>query len=119
MYLCGKEKDYERKDRKEKNSGKAICWKTNFHCLQYGISFVNILCIAPYLNILAKSFNSAKDTMLGGVTFFPRVFTWDNYDIVLKDPNIGQSALISVLRVVSGSLFSLFLQYSVAYVLLR
>ena len=75
--------------------------------------------IAPYLNILAKSFNSAKDTMLGGVTFFPRVFTLDNYDIVLKDPNIGHSAIISVLRVISGSLFSLFLQYSVAYVLLR
>lgn len=75
--------------------------------------------IAPYLNILAKSFNSAKDTMLGGVTFFPRVFTLDNYDIVLKDPNIGHSAIISVLRVISGSLFSLFLQYSVAYALLR
>ena len=75
--------------------------------------------IAPYLNILAKSFNSARDTMLGGVTFYPRVFTLDNYDIVLKDPNIGHSAIISVLRVISGSLFSLFLQYSVAYALLR
>ena len=57
--------------------------------------------------------------MLGGVTFYPREFTWDNYDIVLKDPNIGQSAIISLLRVIFGSLFSLFLQYSVAYVLLR
>ncbi len=75
--------------------------------------------LAPYVNILAKSFNAAGDTMLGGVTFFPREFTWDNYDIVLKDPNIGQSAIISLLRVIFGSLFSLFLQYSVAYVLLR
>lgn len=75
--------------------------------------------LAPYVNILAKSFNSARDTMLGGVSFWPRKFTWDNYDIVLKDPNIVQSATISVLRVVSGSLFSLLLQYSVAYVLLR
>lgn len=75
--------------------------------------------LAPYVNILAKSFNAAGDTMLGGVTFYPREFTWDNYDIVLKDPNIGQSAIISLLRVIFGSLFSLFLQYSVAYVLLR
>ena len=60
--------------------------------------------LAPYINILAKSFNSAKDTMLGGVTFFPRVFTLDNYDIVLKDPNIGHSALISVIRVISPGL---------------
>ena len=75
--------------------------------------------LAPYINILAKSFNAAGDTMLGGVTFYPREFTLENYDVVLKDPNIGQSALISLLRVISGSLFSLFLQYSVAYVLLR
>ncbi len=75
--------------------------------------------LAPYVNILAKSFNAAGDTMLGGVTFYPRVFTLENYDIVLKDPNIGQSAIISLLRVISGSLFSLLLQYSVAYVLLR
>ena len=75
--------------------------------------------LAPYVNILAKSFNAAGDTMLGGVTFYPREFTWENYDIVLKDPNIGRSAIISLLRVISGSLFSLFLQYSVAYVLLR
>ena len=75
--------------------------------------------LAPYVNILAKSFNAAGDTMLGGVTFYPREFTLENYDIVLKDPNIGQSAIISLLRVVAGSLFSLLLQYSVAYVLLR
>ncbi|MBQ2741027.1 MAG: carbohydrate ABC transporter permease [Clostridia bacterium] len=75
--------------------------------------------LAPYINILAKSFNAAGDTMLGGVTFYPREFTWENYDVVLKDPNIGQSAIISLLRVIFGSLFSLFLQYSVAYVLLR
>ena len=75
--------------------------------------------LAPYINILAKSFNAAGDTMLGGVTFYPREFTLENYDIVLKDPNIGQSAIISLLRVVAGSLFSLLLQYSVAYVLLR
>ena len=75
--------------------------------------------LAPYINILAKSFNAAKDTMLGGITFYPRVFTWDNYDVVLKDPNIASSALISVARVICGSLFSLFLQYTVAYALLR
>ena len=75
--------------------------------------------LAPYVNILAKSFNTAKDTMLGGITFYPRVFTLDNYDVVLKDPNILSSAMVSVARVICGSLFSLFLQYTVAYVLLR
>lgn len=105
---------------KKKNVGKTslsrkifvVCNTTLLILLSFGF-------LAPYLNILAKSFNAARDTMLGGITFFPRQFTWDNYDVVLKDPNIVSSALVSVARVVSGSLFSLFLQYSVAYALLR
>lgn len=108
------------KIEKKKTLGKPSCGRLIFLvCNTVFLVLLSFGFIAPYLNILAKSFNSAKDTMLGGVTFFPRVFTWDNYDIVLKDPNIGQSAIVSVLRVIAGSLFSLFLQYSVAYVLLR
>ena len=108
------------KIEKKKSVGKlSLARKIFIVCNTVFLLLCSFAFLAPYVNILAKSFNSARDTMLGGVTFFPRVFTLDNYDIVLKDPNIGHSALISVLRVISGSLFSLFLQYSVAYVLLR
>ena len=108
------------KIKKKKTVGKISVSRWIFVvCNTLFLLLLYFTCIAPYLNILAKSFNSARDTMLGGVTFYPRVFTWDNYDIVLRDPNIIQSTIISVLRVVTGSLFSLFLQYSVAYVLLR
>ena len=102
------------KIEKKKSVGKLSTSRKIFLVCNTGfLLLVSFAFLAPYINILAKSFNAAKDTMLGGITFYPRDFTWDNYDIVLKDPNIGHSALISVLRVVSGSLFSLFLQYSV------
>lgn len=108
------------KIKKKKTVGKmSISRRIFVVCNTLFLLLLSFSFIAPYLNILAKSFNSARDTMLGGITFYPRVFTWDNYDIVLRDPNIIQSTIISILRVVTGSLFSLFLQYSVAYVLLR
>lgn len=80
---------------------------------------LSITFLAPYINILAKAFNSAKDTMLGGITFYPRVFSLDNFSVVLHDESTWTGAQISVLRVVTGSLLSLLLQYAAAYVLLR
>lgn len=74
---------------------------------------------APYLHVLAKSLNSAKDTSLGGIALWPRVWSWDNYNVVLQDTSIIRGFLLSVARVVVGSLISLFLDFSTAYVLLK
>ena len=38
----------------------------------------------PFWNSLVISFNSGQDTMLGGLTFWPREFTLANYELVLK-----------------------------------
>ncbi len=75
--------------------------------------------LAPYINVLAKSFNSSNDTMLGGVGFWPRVFTTTNYSIVFGDPSTWTGFRISVIRVVVGSLFALMVTYMAAYALLR
>ena len=75
--------------------------------------------IAPYINILAKAFNTAKDTMLGGVLFTPRKWTLDNFAVVLQDASTWSGLRVSLARVIIGSLFSLLLVYSVAYVLLQ
>lgn len=75
--------------------------------------------LAPYINILAKAFNAAKDTMLGGLTFWPRDWTWDNFNVVLGDPSTWSGFKISVLRVIIGSFTALFVQYAAAYGLLR
>ncbi|MDR0425758.1 MAG: carbohydrate ABC transporter permease [Clostridiales bacterium] len=74
---------------------------------------------APYINILAKSLNSAADTELGGISFFPRVWSWNNFHVTLSDPSMWQGFKITALRVVIGSLFSLLVTYMAAYGLLR
>ena len=75
--------------------------------------------LLPYVNILAKAFNSANDTMLGGLAFWPRKWTLDNFNVVLGDSKIWNGLKISVLRVVIGSAFSLIIEYMAAYALLK
>lgn len=80
---------------------------------------ISLTFVLPYMNILGKAFNESKDTMLGGLTFWPRKWTWDNFNVVLNDTKTWSGLLVSVLRVVIGSAISLFINYSTAYVLLR
>jgi binding-protein-dependent transport system inner membrane component len=80
---------------------------------------LSFLFLAPYINILAKSFNAAKDTMLGGLTFWPRKWSLDNYSVVLGDSTTWSGFRVSVLRVIIGSAFALFINYMAAYALLK
>jgi putative aldouronate transport system permease protein len=74
-----------------------------------------IIKIFPYLNVMAYAFNDAKDSQFGGLTFFPRVWTLENFKLLLKNNDIIHAAGISALRVVCGTLFALVVQFSCAY----
>lgn len=73
----------------------------------------------PYLNVLAKSFNDGNDTMRGGVTFYPREFSMQNYDAILNDSAFGRAFLVSLCSVVLGTLLALLVQFMAAYVFLH
>ena len=72
--------------------------------------FMLLFCIVtlyPVVNTLAISFNDGVDAMRGGVHIIPRLFTTENYEIVLALKGIGRGAVISVLRTVIGTLLAL------------
>lgn len=71
----------------------------------------------PFWNALVISFNVGSDTALGGVTFWPRNWTLENYYIVLQDSRLLQAFLISVLRTVVGTFLSIFFTAMFAYAL--
>lgn len=75
--------------------------------------------LAPYVNILAKSLNKASDTALGGLTFIPRAWTWDNFDIVFADDSLMNGFVITIARVVIGTIWALFVTYTAAYALMQ
>ena len=74
-----------------------------------------LVILLPCLNVLALSFNEGKDAAKGGVYFWPRVFTLDNYKEVFSDGSITKAYLITVSRTVVGTFLSLIITSLAAY----
>lgn len=82
------------------------------HALLALLAFVTFY---PFWNALVISFNSGFDTSLGGVTFWPRAFTLENYDIVFQDGRITNAFFVSILRTVVGTFLSIVFTAVFAY----
>ncbi len=88
----------------------------------FNIIFMILLCVItiyPYLNQFAISLNEGMDTMLGGITVFPRKFTLDNFRTVLSNKDFIQAAWISVTKVVLYVALSLAVTFFAAFALTR
>ncbi|MCD9021619.1 carbohydrate ABC transporter permease [Cohnella silvisoli] len=81
--------------------------------------FLCVITLYPYLNQLAVSLNDGQDTVFGGITLYPREFTWSNYVTVFSNSSFVGSVLISVSRVVLGTLLGLVLITGAAYALTK
>ncbi|WP_422661515.1 carbohydrate ABC transporter permease [Paenibacillus sp. EC2-1] len=69
----------------------------------------------PFWNTLVVSLNEGLDTSKGGVTFWPREFTWSNYEIVFNNERLLQAFGISILRTVIGTIAAIFMTSLLAY----
>ncbi|GGD47756.1 carbohydrate ABC transporter permease [Paenibacillus nasutitermitis] len=89
-----------------------------FKFINYAI--IILLCLSiilPFLNIFALSFNSGKDAERGGISFWPRMWTLENYEQVFTSSNIGKAFAISLFRTVLGTAAGVFLTAMAAYAL--
>ncbi|GGH14406.1 carbohydrate ABC transporter permease [Paenibacillus segetis] len=69
----------------------------------------------PFWNSLVISFNEGMDTSKGGVTFWPRQFTLENYKVVFEDSRLMNGFVIAILRTVIGTVSSIFATSIFAY----
>lgn len=76
-----------------------------------------LLIIIPCLNVLALSFNDGADAAKGGIYFWPREFTLDNYKEVFADGKIMKSYGITIARTVIGTSLSLIVTTLAAFAL--
>lgn len=83
------------------------------------LSLLAFSALYPFWNAIAVSFNVGVDTAKGGITFWPRVFTLENYEIILKDERLINGFLISVARVIVGTVSSIFMTALLAYGMTR
>ena len=76
-----------------------------------------LLIIIPCINVLALSFNDGADAAKGGIYFWPREFTLDNYKEVFADGKIMKAYGITVARTVIGTGLSLLVTTLAAFAL--
>lgn len=81
--------------------------------------FVIVVMIYPFWNTIAISFNDAQDTLRGGITLLPRVFSTYSYEYVFKNDLMLSAAINSVLRTLLSTVFGVGISALVAYVLSR
>jgi putative aldouronate transport system permease protein len=65
------------------------------------VSFMVVLAFVtlyPFWNALVGSFNNGLDYMRGGVVWFPRVWTLDNYRVAFLDSSIIDAYKVTILR---------------------
>lgn len=76
-----------------------------------------LLIIIPCINVLALSFNDGADAAKGGIYFWTRVFTLDNYKEVFADGKIMKSYGITIARTFIGTSLSLIVTTLAAFAL--
>lgn len=78
-----------------------------------------LMCIYPIVYVLAGSFNQGADYSIGGVYFLPRLFTFENYRVVLSDGQMWWSYFVTIGRTVLGTASALIFTSVVAYAMSR
>ncbi|MEF7439208.1 carbohydrate ABC transporter permease [Paenibacillus lautus] len=73
----------------------------------------------PFWNAIVVSFNMGVDTAKGGITFWPREFTLQNYEIILGDSRLLNGFAVSISRAVIGTVASIFMTALLAYGMTR
>ncbi len=84
-----------------------------------GMIILAIITLYPFLNVLAISLNDTIDTVRGGITIYPRMFTLASYKEILSNKNLGMASVVSVLRTVIGTATSLTCTAMLAYTISR
>lgn len=74
-----------------------------------------IIAIYPFFYTIIGSFSNGKDFSKGGVWLYPRVFTLDNYKLILTDSRFWVALRNTVIRTVVGTIASLLVTSLVAY----
>ena len=85
--------------------------------IYFCIILLSLAIILPCLNILALSFNDGRDASRGGVSFWPRVFSLDNFREVFRDGKVMRAYRVTISRTVIGTFLKLVFTAMAAYAL--
>lgn len=73
----------------------------------------------PIWYVLINAFNDGKDAMLGGIYWWPRMFSLENFEAVFQNPGIMTAMGLTVAKTVVGVVAHVFFTAMVAYAFSR
>lgn len=78
---------------------------------------ISIICIYPFINILAVSLSDGTAASAGKVYLWPKGFNIETYKYILENPRLGvmQGLMNSFIYTIVGGLFGVLLTYCTAY----
>lgn len=79
------------------------------------LGLIAIVTTYPFYYMVVISFNNGLDSTLGGIYFWPRSFTFNNYTEFLSDPKWMQSFFVSVARTIVGAFVTIWFTCLAAY----
>ncbi len=79
------------------------------------LALMTLIIAYPIWNLVVSSFSDAKYLALGGVTFYPKGFTLENYKAVFRDTSIWNAFGISVAKTGLGVVTHVLFTSMVAY----
>ena len=83
------------------------------------VTLVGLLCLAPFIHVIAKSFSGNMPLVLKKVYFWPKEFQLDNYSFVLSNKQYLVSMKNSVIITVCGTVLSMIITFLTAFVFTR
>jgi len=79
------------------------------------LTILSFLFVYPFWRIVALSFNEGYDASKGGIHFWPRAFTLDNYKTIFARSDIMDAYTITIGRTLIGATLSILLVSLMAY----
>lgn len=79
------------------------------------LTIAAVLCLLPFINLLATSLSGSTAVAAGEVKFWPVDFTWKSYEFVLKSEPFSRALYVAVERVVLGVGVNMVLTILAAY----
>lgn len=76
-----------------------------------------LLCLTPFIHIVAISLSSSRPIMSGLVSFFPKEFTFEAYIKVFSDTSMIQSLGFTIFLTLLTAVFSMVMTIAAAYAL--
>ena len=76
---------------------------------------IALMCIVPYVHLIAKSFSDSRSVASGAVAFWPRGFHFNAYKYVMTESYMDNALLVSLLVTVLGTAGAMIITVMCAY----